>query len=294
MDFLKNHHHRHHSSATSHRSISDTDSQLDDFHSPLRADSPIRSDDFPSPTSKAIVTYHPPITRSPLSNNQKPSHTVNVAPLAKSSPAVTHSRSVREELVTGVTIKVVSGGVDDGVGGGDGTSRRRSRVPVTSISSRSRSQGTIERAALGFRVCEMILTLIAFSVMASDKTQGWSGDSFDRYKEYRYLVAVNAIAFAYAAFQAIALTYHLIYQRHIFSYSIRSHFDFIIDQILAYLLISSSSSAATRVDDWVSNWGKDEFTKMASASVVMSFFAFLGFALSSLISGYNLLNQTPV
>ncbi|KVH98951.1 Uncharacterized protein family UPF0497, trans-membrane plant [Cynara cardunculus var. scolymus] len=280
MDFLKNHH-RHHSSATSNRSISDTDSQIDDFHSPLRADSPLRSDDFPSSTSKAIVTYHPPV-RSPLSDNQKPSHTINVAPLAKSSPAVTHNRSVREELVTGVTTKVGPGGVDDGIGGGDGASRR-SRVPVTSISSRSRNEVTIERAALGFRVCEMILTLIAFSVMASDKTQGWSGDSFDRYKEYRYLVAVNAIAFAYAAFQAIALTFHLIYKRHIFSYSIRSHFDFTIDQ-----------ATATRVDDWVSNWGKDEFTKMASASVVMSFFAFFGFAISSLVSGYTLLNQTHV
>ncbi|KAJ9568254.1 hypothetical protein OSB04_004220 [Centaurea solstitialis] len=68
----------------------------------------------------------------------------------------------------------------------------------------------------------------------------------------------------------------------------------ILAQILAYLLISSSSSAATRVDDWVSNWGKDEFTKMASASVVMSFFAFISFALSSLLSGYNLLDHTPI
>ena len=59
-------------------------------------------------------------------------------------------------------------------------------------------------------------------------------------------------------------------------------------QVLAYLLISASSSAATRVDDWQSNWGKDEFTEMATASVSMAFLAFVAFALSSLISGYNL------
>lgn len=62
-------------------------------------------------------------------------------------------------------------------------------------------------------------------------------------------------------------------------------------QILAYLLMSASSSAATRVDDWISNWGADEFTMMASASIAMSFLAFLAFALSSLISGYNLCDR---
>lgn len=61
--------------------------------------------------------------------------------------------------------------------------------------------------------------------------------------------------------------------------------------MLAYLLISASSAAATRVDDWQSNWGKDEFTEMASASVAMSFLAFIAFALSSIISGYNLFNH---
>ena len=59
-------------------------------------------------------------------------------------------------------------------------------------------------------------------------------------------------------------------------------------QVLAYLLISASSSAATRVDDWQSNWGKDEFTERATAAVSMAFLAFIAFALSSLISGYNL------
>ncbi|PWA43094.1 hypothetical protein CTI12_AA539010 [Artemisia annua] len=66
------------------------------------------------------------------------------------------------------------------------------------------------------------------------------------------------------------------------------------EAILAYLLISASSSAATRVNDWVSNWGKDDFTQMATASIGMSFLAFVAFALSSIISGYNLCNQNSL
>ncbi|KAL8226720.1 hypothetical protein R6Q57_016552 [Mikania cordata] len=276
MDFLKNNHRRHHSSATSNRSFSDADSQLEDIHSPLRADSPLRSDNISS-TSTAIVAIniHSPF-RSPLSKN------INVSPQGKSqSPAVTHHRYSNDPAVAGVTTDERSGSVDDG-------GIKWSRFPPTSIVTSSR---TIDRLALGFRVCEMILSLIALSVMASDKTQGWSGDSFDRYMEYRYLVAVNAIAFTYAAFQAIDQTYLLVYESHIIFYSLQYHFDFLIDQLMAYLLMSSSSSAASRVDDWVLNWGEDEFTKKASASVVMSFLTFLGFASSSLISGYNLCDQ---
>ena len=43
----------------------------------------------------------------------------------------------------------------------------------------------LKKVALGFRLSEVVLCLISFSVMAADKTRGWSGDSFDRYKEYR-------------------------------------------------------------------------------------------------------------
>jgi len=44
----------------------------------------------------------------------------------------------------------------------------------------------LKKVALGFRLSEVVLCLISFSVMAADKTSGWSGDSFDRYKEYRF------------------------------------------------------------------------------------------------------------
>lgn len=68
--------------------------------------------------------------------------------------------------------------------------------------------------------------------------------------------------------------------------------EIIDDQIVAYLLISASSSAATRVEDWRSNWGKDEFTEKASVSIAMAFLGFVAFAISSLISLYNLHSRT--
>uniref|UniRef100_A0A5B7C0X9 CASP-like protein n=1 Tax=Davidia involucrata TaxID=16924 RepID=A0A5B7C0X9_DAVIN len=297
------------------RSMSDNESQtsqVDSFHSPLRSDSPFRSDDpVPPPDkwpvkspSKAIVAvekYYSPL-RSPTQNHQKPFaplENVNFpanpppgsVPAKSSSPLMVFNRSVREDMAAGVTKVGPAGGregFDGGEDGGGAGGERRSRAAVASILKRSRKDGLAKRAALGFRVCEVILCLISFSVMAADKTEGWSGDSFDRYKEYRYCLAVTVIAFVYSGFQAYDLAYNLITGKHVISHHLRYHFDFSMDQILAYLLISASSSAATRVDDWVTNWGRDEFTEMATASVGMSFLAFAAFALSSLISGYNL------
>ncbi|KAG9449985.1 hypothetical protein H6P81_009950 [Aristolochia fimbriata] len=168
---------------------------------------------------------------------------------------------------------------------------RRSKV-VLGILRRSKREALLKRAELGFRICGLIFCLISFSVMAADKTQGWAGDSFERYKEYRYCISVTVIGFMYSGFQAYALVHHLVTGKDLIPHPFRQYLDFSLDQILAYLLISASSSAATRTDDWVSNWGEDEFTKMASASIGMSFMAFVSFALSSLLSGYNLCTST--
>ncbi|KAK6920717.1 Casparian strip membrane protein domain [Dillenia turbinata] len=272
------------------------DEDKDVESSPLRFWSPLRSDQFDPPPpplasqppqppplqqpppevfhqSKALtVIEKPPPAFSPLRSPRKepakpvftsaPPQPESVAVKAQSqSPVmVQFNRSIKDEL-TAVT-KVEQGrGVRDGEGGA-----------VNSILWRSSREKLLKKVELGFRVLEAVLCLISFSVLAADKTQGWSGDSFDRYKEYRYCVAINVIAFVYAGFQACNLAYKWVAGK----------------RTLAYLLMSASSSAATRVDDWVSNWGKDKFTEMATASISVSFLAFFAFATSSLISGYNL------
>ncbi|KAI7984924.1 CASP-like protein 4A3 [Camellia lanceoleosa] len=248
--------------------MSDSDSQFGSFRSALQSESPpLHSDD-------------------------------DTAAVTATSPVVVSNRSMREEMAA--TVAVVEG--DFGGGGGvedvavEEEKRGRSRREgVEEIRGRGRGRGRrrevmVKRAELGIRVWEVIVCLISFSVMVTDRTRGWSGDSFDRYKEYRYCAAVSVIGFVYSGLQACHLCYDLITQKHAANFH---HLrDFAMDQILAYLMISASSSAATRVDDWVSNWGKDQFANMATASIGMSFLAFAAFAISSLISGYNFCHQS--
>ncbi|KAL3824819.1 hypothetical protein ACJIZ3_020848 [Penstemon smallii] len=283
-----------------------TTSQVDSFHSPLRFDSPLRSDDpYFQPennkSSKSLVSvekYYSPIPSPGKSNipstspaaaggggkgwrpwphSEKPNSDNRDLSGKGTSPVVLGlNRLVREEPPPPGVKKVgpVGGGdrsLEEGHGGG--------RVDEVRLRSSVKRTVEVRKAALVFRVFEVMACLVSFSVMAADKTQGWSGDSFDRYKEYRYCLAVNIIGFVYSALQAFDLAYNLGTEKHIISHHLCYHFGFSMDQ------------ATTRVDDWISNWGKDEFTLMATASIAMSFLAFVAFALSSLVSGYNLCNR---
>lgn len=172
-----------------------------------------------------------------------------------------------------------SGG--DGGVSGLGTTRRM-------MTSSSVSELVVKKAALGFRFLGFVFCLVSFSIMAADRNKGWALDSFNRYIEFRYCITVNAIGGFYSALQGLNLAYQLSSGKLVLGSHLRYIFDFAFDQILAYLLISSSSSAAIRVDDWQSNWGEDKFTNMARAAVLVSFMAFVSFAVNSIISGYTL------
>ncbi|XP_052174769.1 CASP-like protein 4A3 isoform X2 [Diospyros lotus] len=153
---------------------------------------------------------------------------------------------------------------------------------------RATESPALKTAEFGLRVLEVALCLISLSVMVADQTQGWSGDSFNRYWEFRYCLAVTIIGFAYSGLQACALAVHIVVGKRLISNHPRHLLEFAMDQTVAYLLISASSAAATRAEDWVSNWGKDEFTQKASASIAMSFLAFAAFSLTSIISASHI------
>ncbi|KAK9224957.1 hypothetical protein WN943_009997 [Citrus x changshan-huyou] len=171
-----------------------------------------------------------------------------------------------------------------------GSARKILRTNLT-ILKRAKRDNTIKKSLLGFRVCGFVFSLVAFSVLAADKDRGWARDSFYRYKEFSYCLAVNVIVFVYSGFQSFDLAYRLTAGHRKPRQILRYYLDFSLDQILTYLLLSASSSAAVRVDDWQSNWGEDEFPDMAKASVALSFLAFVALGFSSLISGYALYNQ---
>nr|XP_018685752.1 PREDICTED: CASP-like protein 4A3 isoform X2 [Musa acuminata subsp. malaccensis] len=110
--------------------------------------------------------------------------------------------------------------VDGGEGGG-----RVSRKAENGL-------GAVMRAALGLRVSAALLCLVSFSVMVADNTEGWAGDSFGRYSEYRCLVSVTAIAFGYSAFHIYAKVHHVILKKYIIRSPINYYFDLTMDHDL--------------------------------------------------------------
>ncbi|XWS40749.1 hypothetical protein CRYUN_Cryun17cG0022200 [Craigia yunnanensis] len=234
-------------------------------HSPV--DSPLSSDH----SSLSHGFSPPPLTSQPSDPNSKP-------------PAVTVSRAefTSRDQSTATTVEVEEQSQKLGSGSG-----KRLR-PDLSILRRTKRDKMVKKALLGFRISGFVFCLVSFSVLAADRDQGWALDSFYRYKEFRFCMAVNVIGFVYSGIQAYDLAYQLTSGKQRPRSRLRCYLDFVLDQILAYLLLSASSSAAVRVDDWQSNWGKDKFPEMARASMALSLVAFIALALSSLISGYTL------
>ncbi|XP_020105254.1 CASP-like protein 4A2 [Ananas comosus] len=237
-----------------------------------------------------------PFPSPPRNTPEKPGSPEAAAPPLAAAALTIASRLAREDRA--MIAKVVAGTIVDGDGGagaggggggggGGGSEREGERGGFGGVPGSVR-KAEVRRAAVGLRVSAAVLCLISFSTMASDKTQGWAGDSFDRYEEYRYSLAVNVIAFAYSGFQVFAELHRVITGRYIIRRRSSCYLDLTMDQILAYLLISSSSAAASRNDVWVTRFGGDDFTKMVNVSVAMSFLAFFAVALSSVISAYNL------
>ncbi|TVU03791.1 hypothetical protein EJB05_50638, partial [Eragrostis curvula] len=104
--------------------------------------------------------------------------------------------------------------------------------------------------ALALRLLTAVLSLLAFSVMASARTTGWAGDYYGRYEPYRG-----------------------------------------VSKVLAYLLMSASSAAASRHHLWVSRFGKDSFNDKINVAVWFSFLAFLALSANALISTVNLFSR---
>ncbi|KAG7543974.1 Casparian strip membrane protein domain [Arabidopsis thaliana x Arabidopsis arenosa] len=168
-------------------------------------------------------------------------------------------------------------------------SRRQLRPPSFSSTPReSKWASFIRKALLGFRVTAFVSCLVSFSVMVSDRDKGWARDSFYNYKEFRFCLAANVIGFVYSGFMICDLVYLLSTSIRRSRHNLRHFLEFGLDQMLAYLLASASTSASIRVDDWQSNWGADKFPDLARASVSLSYVSFVAFAFCSLASGYAL------
>ncbi|KAI4350701.1 hypothetical protein L6164_005131 [Bauhinia variegata] len=271
---------------------SPSDSPVSDVHEP----SPSPTHDKHKPQQKLPIDSSPESSISddhccvsdgspPIGDQEKPASPVVVANRFQVEPkVVTKVDPGAEEGVVGV------GDVEEATGGGSGGGgnvKRRLRPDVSNF-LRSKKEVNFNKTVLALRMTALVFCLISFSVLAADRKQGWALDSFYAYKEFKYSLSANAIGFLYSLFQVSDLIKYLITRKYIVQHQLRSYLNFSMDQVLTYLLMSASSSAATRAYDWESNWGEDKFEDMANASVALSFVAFTAFALSSLVSGYML------
>ncbi|BAB92791.1 integral membrane protein-like [Oryza sativa Japonica Group] len=130
--------------------------------------------------------------------------------------------------------------------------------------------GERRTTSVALRVATAVLSLVSFALMVSARTSGWAGDHYGRYEQYRYAVGVNIVVCIYSIAQAFGEIRRL---------------------VLAYLLMSASSAAASRNDLWMSSFGKDPFNKKINSAVWFSFIAFIGLATNSLISTANLFSM---
>ncbi|CAH9103231.1 unnamed protein product [Cuscuta europaea] len=156
---------------------------------------------------------------------------------------------------------------------------------VTHIIRRWRREDFIKKSYLGLRCGALVFSLLAFIIMASNQHGDWK--DFDRYEEYRYVLAIAVLSTLYTGLQTFRRFHELSTGKEFSSARNWDMVDFLGDQVVAYLLISSASSAVpltNRMRENVDNI----FTDSSASAISMEFLAFLAMAISAIISGYKL------
>ncbi|WVZ56621.1 hypothetical protein U9M48_007118 [Paspalum notatum var. saurae] len=170
-------------------------------------------------------------------------------------------------------------------GGGTGGRARGRGGVVDSVVARWRREDMLDRSPLALHAAAAVFAFVALVLVASNQHGDWM--QFDRYQEYRYLLAIAALAVLYSLAQAA---------RH--AYRMRGGADPVsptsgklLDFVVAYLLMSALS-AAVPITNRMRSAVVNTFTDATAAAISMAFFAFVALALSAVVSGYKLSKQT--
>ncbi|XP_027337260.1 CASP-like protein 4B4 [Abrus precatorius] len=169
------------------------------------------------------------------------------------------------------------------------TGARGSGASAAGVLQLWKRKDMLKRGSLGFRGIALFFSLISFILVASNNHGDWK--EFDKYQEYRYLLAVAIISSLYTGVQVFRQVHELSIGKSLLQPRISGLIDFVGDQVVAYLLISSASSAIP-ITDRMRETVDNIFTDSSAAAICFSFFAFLCVALSAVISGHNLSAQT--
>ncbi|KAJ7534818.1 hypothetical protein O6H91_12G005000 [Diphasiastrum complanatum] len=194
----------------------------------------------------------------------------------------------------------------------DGVNRERYQGKVPSFTgSRNRRRGYCSRCMdLVLRILATVLTLIAFTTMASDSKSSLvvdsvTGEVLTLKLKYTYsdstkaILAADVIVFMYSLAHTVAAFKAVCSGSGCLPSPVSQYLSFILDQVLVYLLLACSASGATMVhlldngagDLWPSlckGTGLRSFCSLAAASVAMSFLAFFILAFSAIQSSYLL------
>ncbi|KAK8561586.1 hypothetical protein V6N13_149249 [Hibiscus sabdariffa] len=198
-----------------------------------------------------------------MSNSHEPTHNPDAAspPKAPKSPADVETATA-------------------GVGAG-----------VSAITRRWKREDLLKKGSVIARGFAFILSLLSFIITASNKHGGW--ENFDNYEEYRYLLAIAILSTLYTGVQELRHVNALWNANQILDQRVSAMVDFVGDQVVAYLLISSVSAAIPMTNRM--REGQDNiFTDSLASAISMSFFAFLLLAISAMISGYKLSTQSYI
>ncbi|KAK4801063.1 hypothetical protein SAY86_021550 [Trapa natans] len=153
---------------------------------------------------------------------------------------------------------------------------------VSGIVRRWRRDDLVRRGSLALRGLALIFCLLSFLIMATNRHGGW--ENFDKYEEFRYLLAIAILAIMYTGFQALRHFFQIAAGIHMFQHPTSSLVDFSGDQVMAYFLMSAASAAVPKT-----NFFREDvdnlFTDSLAASISMAFLAFFCLAFSALISG---------
>jgi len=156
------------------------------------------------------------------------------------------------------------------------------------------------------RLTVVVLLLLAFILIASDSKTTKVGYvlgqvtlKFTYFDAFKYLLSASMIACGFSVIQLVPELYRMHTGEVLIPEEIILYFNFICDQFLAYLLLSSTSAGMTASNlvrkgydvVWLSlcnGTGFWSFCAQAAASVSMAFLAFLITASLALLSGYRL------
>lgn len=169
--------------------------------------------------------------------------------------------------------------------------RAGSRFGVSAITRRWKREDLLRRGGLALRGIGLLFSLLAFVLMASNKHG--DGKDFDKYEEYRYVLAAAILSILYTAGQALRHVHEMSTGKQMLERRTSALVDFFGDQVIAYLLISAGSSAIP-LTNAMREGGDNIFTDSSASAIAMELLAFLALALSALISGYKLATRSYI